>query len=345
LLTGLRIAGSPRSVSALGATQVSLPDLKATENHLQIDFVGLSFVPGETLRYRYRLEGADADWSPPTELRTVNYAGLAPGRYRFLVRAENSDGAISPTPASVTFEILPPFWQRWWFLLATAMSVVVAGYALHRYRVSRLLEVERVRTHIAADLHDDIGSNLTQIAILSEVAHGCLNQAEQMEGLLSSIARISRESVASMSDIVWAINPRRDSLLDLVRRMRRFANEVLVGRIQFQFRTPEGEQQLKLGADIRRDVFLVFKEVLNNAVRHSACENVDIELRLERSWLVLRIVDNGHGFDPTGFDPTVSAEGQGLASMKRRAASLRSQFEVKSNPGLGTEIVLKVPLL
>lgn len=289
LLTGLRVAGSSRSLSALGEEQVSLPTLSASQNDLQIDFVGLSFAPGETLRYQYKLEGADADWNPPTELRTVNYAELAPGRYRFLVRAVNWEGAVSPTPAVVSFEILPPVWRRGWFLLAAATSASLLAYALHRRRLARLLEVERVRTHIAADLHDDIGANLTQISILSEVAHSQLNQKDgNVDTLLSSMARISRESVASMSDIVWAINPKHDSLIDLVRRMRRFADEALPTRgIQFQFRAPEAEQDLKLGADVRRDVFLIFKEALNNAVRHSACAMVETELGIERLWLSL----------------------------------------------------------
>ena len=193
LLTGLSIAGSARTVPALGGTELSIPVLNPNENHLQIDFAGVSFVAGETLRYSYKLEGADAGWSPPAELRSVNYAHLAPGTYRFLVRAENPEGTVSPVPASVNFEILPPIWRRWWFLLAAGMIATSLAYAFHRYRVLRLLEIQRVRIHIAADLHDDIGSNLTQIAILSEVAQSRLDHADAgVTTPLSSIARISR---------------------------------------------------------------------------------------------------------------------------------------------------------
>lgn len=341
LLTGVRIAGSARSVPALGGTELSLPVLNPNENHLQIDFAGVSFVAGETLRYTYTLEGGDAGWSPPAEMRTVNYARLAPGSYRFLVRAENSDGTVSPVPASINFEILPPVWRRWWFLVAASIFVVSLAYALHRYRVLKLLDIERVRIHIAADLHDDIGSNLTQIAILSEVAQSRLLHADtHVTTPLSSIARISRESVASMSDIVWAINPKRDRLMDLVRRMRRLANEVLANRgIQVQFHAPDGEQDPKLGAEVRHDLFLVFKEALHNAVRHSACGKMDIELRLERSCLLLRVADDGHGFDRENC-----GEGQGLGNMRRRAANLGSELEVRSRPGAGTEVELRVPL-
>lgn len=341
VITDLQVPGSPRLISALGERQVALPALRANQNHLQIGFAGLSFESGEAVRYQYKLDGAGNPWSAPTELRTVNYADLSPGSYRFLVRAQSSEGVLSPVPASVTFEILPPFWRRWWFVLLLAMSLVLLGYALHRYRLARLLEIERVRTRIAADLHDDIGSNLTQIAVLSEVAHSRMDPEDpQVKTLLDSIARISRESVASMSDIVWAINPNRDSLLDLVRRMRRFANEALAPRgIQFAVRAPEIEDELKLGAEVRRDVFLIFKEVLNNAVRHADCEKVDIELSVESSRLVLRVSDDGRG-----FDPEQSGEGQGLASMQRRAASLGGEFRIQSRPGEGTIVSLRVPL-
>jgi signal transduction histidine kinase len=341
LITGLRISGRSRPISALNETELFAPDLSAMENQVQVDFAGLSFEPGETVRYRYKLEGgADAEWSPPTELRTVNYAELRPDKYRFLVRAENSDGVVSPTPASFTFEILPHLWQRWWFLAGAAMLAAMLVYALHRYNVRRTLEIERVRTRIAADLHDDIGSNLTQIAILSEVANQKLNPENAGVGdILSSVARISRDSVASMSDIVWAINPKRDSLLDLVRRMKRFTNEVVSARgIEFRWRAADVDQDLKLGAEVRRDVFLVFKEVINNAVRHSECSRIDIVLRVESGRLVLSIADDGKGFDPSAAEA-----GHGLDNIRRRAANLQGQLQVESLSS-GTTIVLYIPL-
>jgi ligand-binding sensor domain-containing protein/signal transduction histidine kinase len=341
MLTGVRIAGSARSVPALGGAELSLGSLHSNENHLQIDFAGLSFVAGETLRYTYQLEGADAGWSPPGELRTVNYAHLAPGGYRFLVRAENSDGTVSAMPASVTFEILTPLWRRWWVLAAAGMVIIWLAYSLHRYRVQRLLEIQRVRIHIAADLHDDIGSNLTQIAILSEVAQSHLGQADvEVTTPLSSIARISRETVTSMSDIVWAINPKRDRLTDLVRRMRRLGNEVMGSRgIEVQFSAPDGASDPKLGAEVRHDLYLIFKEALHNAVRHSGCSKVGIELRMERSWLTLRVADDGHGFDVED-----RGEGQGLGNMRRRAGNLGGELEVSSEGGVGTVVELRVSI-
>ncbi len=340
LITRLSVAGSSQRVSAFGETELSLPQMSASQNQVQIDFVGLSFAPGDVLRYQYKLAGADSDWSAPTEQRTVNFANLAPRSYRFLVRAVSSTGNMSSAPASVTFTILPPVWRRWWFVLLTALAAALAIYALYRYRVARIVEVANIRTHIAADLHDDIGSNLTRIAILSEVAHSQLGNGNPgVESPLLSIANISRESVASMSDIVWAINPKRDTLLDLVQRMRRFATEIFTPRgIEFQFHAPDADHDLKLGANVRRDLFLVFKEALNNAVRHSACTSASIDFQVERSWLVLTVRDDGRGFD---FE--AASEGQGLLSMTRRARGLGGELQVHSKPGEGTEICLRVP--
>jgi len=340
LINGLLVSGARHNVSAVGEADISLPDLSASENQLQIDFVGLSFVPGESLRYQYRLEGADAGWSAPTEQRSITYARLSPGRYHFFVRAVDSDGAISPQPASVTFRILPPFWQRWWSI---AMAVALAGaaaYAIYRYRVSQLVELERVRTRIAADLHDDVGSSLSQISVLSEVLRNQLKAPEApVSRNLSLINRVSQEALDSMSDIVWAINPQQDHLSDLLRRMRRVTSETLPARdIDFEFKAPTVGLELRLGADIRRQVFLMFKEVINNLVRHSRCTRAHITLKIEGPLLILTVGDNGNGFDQDEV-----TEGNGLVSLHRRARSLEGETVVSSNKGEGTTISIKVP--
>ena len=189
-------------------------------------------------------------------------------------------------------------------------------------------------------LHDDIGSNLTRIAILSEVAQSKLqDESLPIAGPLQSIAEISRESVASMSDIVWAINPKRDTLVDLVQRMRRFANGILIPRgIEFQFDAPELDYDLKLGAGVRRNVFLVLKEALNNAARHSQCTSILINLKVEGSWVVMTVEDNG-----VGFDPDNKSEGQGLSNLAKRARDSHGEVQINSTVGKGTEIVLRVP--
>ena len=346
LITGLRIAGDERAISALGETYLASTELSADKSQLQIDFVALGFSPGEGLRYQYLLEGANEQWSKLADQRTVNFANLAPGRYRFLVRAVNSDGVFSEAPARFSFTILPPFWQRWWFIAIVTALVGLIAYVSYRTRVARLLELERVRTRIAADLHDDIGSNLSQIAIWSDVAqrqaaYGDVVErgraADQAAQPLERIAVTARETAAAMSDIVWAINPRRDHLNDLISRMRRFAGEAFDSRdIVWLLDAPQ--MNLSLNADTRRELFLIFKESVNNILRHAHCTRVETSITIEASWLRLRISDDGRGFDPHR-----RSEGQGLDSMRGRAQNIGGVLEVESAPGSGTTVQLEMP--
>jgi two-component sensor histidine kinase len=339
-INSLVVGTTGEPVSAIGSDRVALGEVASGDNRLQIDFVGLSFAPGESLRYEYQLEGADHGWNPPSDHRSVNYANLAPGRYRFLVRARTADGVASAVPAEVTFVILRPWWQRWWFIGTVLMVMAVVAQWGYRTRMARLVELANVRARIALDLHDDIGSNLTKIAILSEVARQQQPGADTPDGPLSSIARISRESVAAMSDIVWAINPHRDRLLDLVRRMRKHAEEVLSSRgVKVSFNAPADNLDVKLGVDVRRDLFLIFKEAINNVARHAVPTRVDIVLQADRPMLRLLITDDGRG-----FDPGLRVEGDGLVSMRHRAQRLGGSLDVRSAAGLGTTIEARLPM-
>jgi signal transduction histidine kinase len=203
-----------------------------------------------------------------------------------------------------------------------------------RYRVARLLEVANMRTHIATDLHDDIGANLTRIALLSEVA-----KRTKDEGPLESIATIARESAGAMSDIVWAVNPKRESVQDLTRRMRQHADELFTQRgIRLRFSGPSDDTR-RLGMDVRRDLLLVFKEAVNNAARHSRCTAVDIELLVDSRRLVLTVADDGIGFDPDG-----QMDGNGLGSMRRRGTRLKGALTIERREPSGTLLTLSVPL-
>ena len=333
VLTGLQIAGVPRRMSQLGETRIAGLQLRPDQRDILVDFVGLTHEAGESLQYEYQLDGDTRGWIRLGDQRRITFANLRSGRYNFSVRAIGIDGLPSLVPASISFEILPPYWLRWWFELLIASLIAALGYTGFRYRVDRLLALERMRTRIATDLHDDIGSSLTQIAILSEVAR----RGDRQENLCR-IADISRELVDSMSDIVWTINPQKDSLDDLVWRMRQFAGEMFVARdIAFTFQAPEG-RGMRLGAELRRHVFLVFKECVNNAVRHSACTRASIELIIEHHALRLVIRDNG-----CGFDLAQQRGGHGLTSMTTRAGKIGGRLEIDTSDR-GTVVTLRSPL-
>jgi PAS domain S-box-containing protein len=216
-----------------------------------------------------------------------------------------------------------------------------ADEVLRRSREERIAEIERVRRRIAADLHDDIGSSLTQISILSEVVRQRMGEPESsVAGPLAYIARASSELIDSMSDIVWAINPQRDRLSELVHRIRRFAADTFTARnIAFRLDLPGPDDDLRLEGNLRRELFLIFKESINNVVRHSECSEAGIEMKLGEACLEYSIHDNGCGFDPEG-----TSEGHGLASMRSRAQGIGAAFELESASGKGTRIRISVLL-
>ncbi len=350
LISGLRIAGIDYSVSPLGQREAFVPEQSAGHNNLQIDFMSTGSGADDSTRYQYKLAGAGSDWSESTALASVSLANLSPGKYRFLVRAINADGLVSVQPASLSFTILRPIWQRWWFLTMVALLLIGIAYSLYRYRVAQLLKVERVRTRIATDLHDDIGASLSRMAILSEVvkqqtAGGNGNQAN---GLLTEIADSARGLVDSMGDIVWSIDPRRDDLQTVVRRIRQFASDVLEAKgIDWQLHVPPEVESLKLGPESRQHLFLIFKEGINNIARHGeGTKSVSLSIRIEGPNLVGEINDDGCGFTPQ--EPAESRSkglgGNGLPNMRERAAQLRGRLEIASSPNAGTRVTLKMPI-
>ena len=216
-----------------------------------------------------------------------------------------------------------------------------AEAALQKAREERFAELERVRRRIATDLHDDIGSSLTQISLLSEVLNQRIDAAEKnITEPLGMIAETSRELVDSMSDIVWAINPKKDTLSDLTGRMHRFAADVLMSaNINFKWSAPDADAEIAIGANVRREIFLIFKESINNMVKHSRATRADLEIRLGERRLELTLGDNGKG-----FDASAESDGHGLASIKERARGLGGDLEIISRTGKGTTVVLRVSL-
>jgi ligand-binding sensor domain-containing protein/signal transduction histidine kinase len=336
----VRVADTPVPIDALGATRLSLPPIEPRDDRVAVEFGSLEFGAHGAVRYEYRLDGVDRDWQRARDEHRVTYARLGAGRYRFQVRAVTESGVASLQPSVIDFSVRPPLWLRSWFLGLAVTAIALAAYALHRVRVARLVEIERVRLRIAVDLHDDIGASLSRIAILSEVARRqAAGAGSNLDAALARIAMTSREVVDSMTDIVWAIDPHRDSLGDLTRRMRRFASDVLASRgVDLQFVAPPDGVAQHLGHDVRRQLLLVLKESVNNIGRHAGCSQTLIELRASSDAITLVVRDNG-----CGFDAAASAAGHGLASMRQRVAGLGGTIEIRSNPGKGTEVAVTVP--
>jgi ligand-binding sensor domain-containing protein/signal transduction histidine kinase len=340
-ITGVRVEGVPQAVPELGAPSVSGLELDAGHGRLEIEFLALSFAPGEELRYQHKLEGIDRDWSQPATVRSVQYARLPERRLRFLVRAVTRDGAVSPTPAELSFVVHPPLWRRWW-MVAFALAVAsAAAVGLYRYRVAHLLAVERMRTAIATDLHDDMGSSLSRISILSEVARRRVEEDAESARLLSEIGESARDMMGALSESIWAIDPRRDDLRSFVTRLRLFAGDLLEGRgIAWQLRAPQDGELVPLSPVQRRQLFLIAKEALHNVARHSGAASVAMHLAVTGRRITLEIRDDGRGFDPYS-----SGDGRhGLRSMMSRAEALGARLDLESAPGQGTRLFLDAPI-
>jgi signal transduction histidine kinase len=329
-------------------------------HRIEFEYTGLSFVAPEKVRFKYRLNNFDGDWVNAGTKRVAIYSYIPPGKYSFQVTACNNDGVWSETGASLAFEVLPYFWQTMWFrALAGFATLLMASGAVWfetRRRMRRKLEraerqrdIERERTRIARDIHDDLGAQLTHITMMSDSARGEVANTERTAGRLEKIYHTARELTRSMDEIVWAVNPRHDTLEGLATYLEKFAQDWLVTlgircRLDLPLQFPESH----LTSEVRHNVFLAFKEALHNAVKHSRASEIMIQLTLGGNFFELTIQDNGSGFtidDPAkGFSSSPDETGlrNGLENMRKRLVEIGGSFEVHSSPGNGTKVILRV---
>jgi len=316
------------------------------ERRLEIDFVSPGAQTADGLRYQHQLEGVDHDWTT-TDARTVALAGAASGSYRFLLRAVFADGTATD-PATVEFTVLAPFWQRRWFIALAALCTCALAFAVHRSRVKHAIAVERVRSQIAADLHDGVGASLSRIAILSEVvqqqAHSSLPDAIPA---LAAIGDNARAVIDDMSDAVWFIDPRADNLQQVVVRVRAMASELFDGhRIGWNVEAADDTSRVLLTSDQRRHVYLILKEALTNVVRHAQATEVAVRFTSSPGRLRLEVTDDGIGlFGRAGHGSPGPSGGYGLENIRHRASTLGGTARIESrSQARGTSVVVDVPV-
>jgi len=310
------------------------------QNSFSFSFVALDFARPLSNQYAYRLEGVDKDWIEAGNRRYANYTHIPPGEYIFRVKGSNNDGVWNEVGASVKIIITPPFWQTWWFRLLALLAIAGALEALYKYRVKKKLEIEATRNRIARDLHDDIGSSLSNIALMSELMQGKRTLEEKESRQLRQIGATSRQIVEAMEDIVWAINPDYDKLDNLLLRLKDVTAELLRQQgITYTFHFPEQELLQSLPMNFRRNLLLIYKELLHNVIKHAQATHVDIALAKTDGCLVLKLADNG-----IGFEMKAAKNGNGLKSMQTRAAELKGKLEIESQPNEGTRVTLAVKL-
>ncbi len=325
---------------------------------LEIQFTTLSFVGLDNVRFRYRLDGFDQDWQDAGTERHAKYSRLPAGNYRFEVSAFNGEGGWDTSGTALPITVLPYFWQTWWFitpaiLLSLGLVATTVRY-IEKRQVQRQLAqlereraVERERARIARDIHDDLGANLTEIALLSELAQSSDAPAHEVQTDVRRIAEKARVLTHSLDEIVWAVNPRNDTLDSFITYACIQAEDYMkTAGIRCRLKTPEGIPARALETSVRHSLLLVVKEALNNVVKHAAAGEVIIFFSIQENSLEVVIKDDGRGFNTTAPAGSGSGKrvGNGTLNMRQRMSDLGGALDLESTPGNGTSVTIRVNL-
>ena len=310
-------------------------ELSSDENAIGFTFAGISYIDEKRIRYKYMLEGYEKEWSTPVGNNNVNYASLPFGHYTFKVLAWNGT-KWSEQPATFSFQVVRPFYKSYWFMALIACLLAATFYFIRIYRLQQKLKLEKLRVNIARDLHDDIGSALGSINLLSENANRRLTTSgsvTEVAGVFQKIGHSAQSMLDSMDDIIWTINPEKDSLEDLLIRMREFAIPLLEAKgilFDIDLHASEG---VRPSLEVRRNIYLVFKEAIHNIVKHSSSTQVTIKAVFNARTFEMTIADNGKGFDEQTY-----SNRNGIRNMRRRAELSGGQLKIATAPGAGTII-------
>ncbi len=318
-------------------------------NTISIEFAGLSFKDESQIRYDYILEGFDNKWTKSTKRNYVNYTHLPSGDYKFVVYSVNMEGIKSGRPAVFAFSIQSPFWLRWWFITGSIIFFILAvssvNYLIYNYKIRQTVKLEKLRTKISTDLHDEVGTGLSSIAIFSELIKKELDNNPVRTGeMFERIENTSRNLIDKMSDIVWAINPDNDRLEDAILKLKEFSVKLLESRgVEVKMNIPQNVYNTSLSMEVRSNLLRIFKEIVTNAAKYSSAGTININLLTRHSggkeFLDLEVIDDG-----VGFDASKATAGNGLKNIKRRAQDINGNLMVDSSFGKGTKILLEIEL-
>lgn len=338
--------------------------LPANLRSLEVQFTAFCFAAPERVRFRHKLEGFETDWVESGGERRVRYGRLSNGSYRFQVAACNAAGVWNEAATGFDFVIPAPAWRSWWALAlygiaATGLVAGTARVVSHRRLRRRLAKLaqeqamQRERMRIAQDMHDEIGSKLTKISFISERAKGELQGQKLVAGKLDAIADTSRDLLQSLDEIVWAVNPHNDTLEHVAAYLGQYVTEYLQNTaVECELHIPRSLPDQPLSAETRHNLFLVFEEVLNNALKHGRPSRVRVEMAAGPSRFEITVADNGCGFDAAAAERSAASGaadhtkrgGNGLRNMRKRLDDIGGQYAISSRPGGGATVTLSVPL-
>ena len=348
VLPGMAAVTAARTPGKAGAALLIPPG----RHNLELKFTAPSFSAPDRVRFKWRLAGGGKELSGSGVERSVRYSFLPPGIYEFHLTACNNDGVWNEAGAALAFTVQPYFWETWWFrLLAPVVLFGLIGALVmrairrrHRLQLERLAQqgaLERERARIAQDLHDDLGASLTQIRFVGSLAGRPNTPAEEVREHIEQMRAGARTMVIALDEIVWAVNPKNDSLRALVSYLCHYAEEFLRPTgIRCRLDVPDELPDRPLASDVRHHLFLAFKEALNNVASHSAATEAQIQLTLPGRGIGIIIRDNGRGFNPAAL---AAPGGDGLENMRRRLEAAGGRCEVQSKPGRGTAVSFHLP--
>ena len=312
------------------------------------------------MRFRYRLEGLDTDWVDAGTRRTAFYSYLPPGDYRFRVAACNPDGIWDENEPGLGLTVSRHFWQTWWFITLAGLSLLVlVGGAVRiveknklQRRLKRLEQegaLERERTRIAQDLHDEMGAKLCRISFLSEHARRDELPPEELQSQITSISDASREVLHSLDEIVWAVNPQNDTLEHVASYIGQYAQDYFqMTGIECELDIPTQLPSYPVSSQIRHHLFLATHEALTNILKHSGAIHAKISMVSGNGSFEINIADDGKGFNTPAIEsksgPPATTSGDGLINMRRRLADIAGQCRIESTPGQGTNIKFVISL-
>ena len=353
LIESIWVDGKSQGSDTLRAPVPRVVVIPAAKESLEIHYTSINLPAPDLGLFKYRLTGHEKDWTTAEpQRRYARYSKLPHGRYTFEVKACNEDGVWNDTPAEVAITVLPPFWQTWWFLSITTLCLLglivgsvhyVSTQKLQRelaaLRQQEMLERERAR--IARDLHDQLGANLTQVALLGELAESDKDLPEEVEAHAKQISQTARETTRALDEIVWTVNPSNDTLDGLINYVCKYAQEYLaLAGLRYRLEVPAQLPPIPIPPELRHNVFLAAKEAVNNVVKHSGATSAWVRLRLEPDRFTLEVEDNGRGLPP-GADKKGR---NGLRNMRKRLEELGGAFRLAPGQEGGTVVALTVPL-
>ena len=357
VIESVLVDGAEQNTNALSATWRGAVTLAPDNEQLEIHFASLNFsAPKNTVagaRFKYRLEGRDKNWTDIGGERVVHIPKLSPGKFVFRVIAGNEDGVWNETGATLAVTVQPPFWRTPSFLIASVLVLLgaLAGiiYLISTAKLKRQLRaarqkelLEKERARIARDLHDQLGANLTQVALLGELAEADKDLPGEVELHAQQISLTARDTTRSLDEIVWALNSSNDTLESLVNYAGKYAQDYFaLAGVSYRAELPTQLPPMPILPEVRHNVFLAFKEAVNNVVKHAQATEARVKLQLQPDKFILTVTDNGRGVgDLAGKNLR-----NGLKNMRKRMADVRGEFEIAAGKSGGTVVRLVVPLI